>query len=67
MSQMRFFKGYLPEWTEKLFQIALVFQDSFPYYKNQKRRVVGRNILSRGFTKNVQKKNNVFRIECVLQ
>ena len=33
MSQMRFCKGYLPGWTDKLFQVARVFRDNPPYYK----------------------------------
>ena len=33
MSRMRFRKGYLPGWTDKLFQVARVFRDNPPYYK----------------------------------
>ena len=33
MKQMRFRKGYLPGRTDKLFQVAQVFQKNPPYYK----------------------------------
>ena len=33
MWQMRFRKGYVPRWTDELFQYARVFRDNPPYYK----------------------------------
>ena len=33
MTRMRFRKGYLPGWTDELFQVAQVFRDNPPYYK----------------------------------
>ena len=33
MTRMSFRKGYLPCWTDKLFQVAQVFRDNPSYYK----------------------------------
>ena len=56
MTRMRFRKGYLPGWTDKLFQVAQVFRDNPPYYKIRlTRRVFGRNVLQRKVAENLQK------------
>ena len=68
MSRMRYRKGYLPGWTDKLFQVARVFRDNPPYYKIKD---LGGEWLEETFFKEelqkIYKKDDVFRIEHILQ
>ena len=68
ISRMHFRKGYLPGWTEELFQVARVFRDNPPYYKI---RDLGGEWLEGTFYKEelqkIYKKDDVFRIERILQ
>ena len=67
MSQMRFRKGYLPGWTDELFQVARVFRDNPPYYKIND---LGGEWLEGTFYKEelqkIYKKDDVFRIQHIL-
>ena len=68
MSRMRFRKGYLPGWTNKLFQVARVFRDNPPYYKIKD---LGGEWLEGTFyeeeLQKIYKKDDVFQIERILQ
>ena len=68
MTRIRFRKGYLPGWTDELFQVAQVFRDNPPYYKIKD---LQGNWLKGTFYKEelqkIYKKDDVFRIERILQ
>ena len=64
---MRFHKGYLPGWTDKLFQVARVYGDNPPYYKIKD---LGGEWLEGTFyeeeLQKIYKKDDVFQIEHIL-
>ena len=60
MTRTRFGKGYLPGWTDELFQVAQVFQDNPPYYKIKTYKANGWKEL---FTKKSCKKS-IKRMTC---
>ena len=68
MTRMRFRKGYLPGWTDELFQVAQVFRDNPPYYKIKD--LQGEWLEGTFYEEELQKiykKDDVFRIERILQ
>ena len=61
-------QGYLPGWTDKLFQVAQVFRDNPPYYKIE--GLQGEWLEGTFYEEELQKiykKDDVFRIEHILQ
>ena len=68
MTRMWFHKGYLPGWTDELFQVAQVFRDNSPYYKIKD--LQGECLEGTFYEEESQKiyrKDDVFRIERILQ
>ena len=68
MTRMRFRKGYLPGWTDELFQVAQVFRDNPPYYKikDLQDEWLEGTFYEEELQK-IYKKDDVFRIEHILQ
>ena len=68
MTRIRFHKGYLPGWTDELFQVAQVFGDNPPYYKikDLQDEWLEGTFYEEELQK-IYKKNDVFRIERILQ
>ena len=68
MTRMRFRKGYLPGWTDELFQVAQVFRDNPPYYKikDLQDEWLEGTFYEEELQK-IYKKDDVFRIERILQ
>ena len=68
MIRMRFRKGYLPGWTNKLFQVAQVFRDNPPYYTiNDLQGEWLEGTFYEEKLQKIYKKDDVFRIELILQ
>ena len=68
MIRMRFQKGYIPGWTEELFQVFQLFQGNPLYYKIMD--LQGEWLEETFYEEELQKiykKDVVFRIECILQ
>ena len=68
MTRMRFRKGYLPGWTDELFQVAQVFRDNPPYYKIKD--LQGEWLEGTFYEEELQKiykKDDVFRLERILK
>ena len=68
MNKMKFRKGYLPTWTEELFQIAKVIHGSPVLYKIKD--LGGEMLQGRFYEQELQKINktdNLFRIESILK
>ena len=68
MTRMRFRKGYLPGWTDELFQVAQVFRDNPPYYKikDLQDEWLEGTFYEEELQK-IYKKDDVFRIEHIFQ
>ena len=65
---MRFRKGYLPGWTDELFQVAQMFRDNTSYYKIKD--LQGEWFKETFYEEELQKiykKDDVFRITRILQ
>ena len=68
MTKMKFRKGYLPSWTDELFQIAKVIHGSPVLYKIKD--LQGELLQGRFYEQELQKINktdNLFRIEAILK
>ena len=67
-NRIRFRKGYLPGWTDEIFQVARVYKGNPPYYKIKD---LGGDILIGTFYENelqkIYKNDDIFRIETILK